>query len=87
MLASILNSEKAILINIQIIRIFIKIRHFLQDTHEIKHKITTLEIDIKNELQNISHTTELHNQNIQNIYDLLDQLYTTNNERDDREKI
>ena len=50
MLASVLNSEKAIAVNIQIIRIFIKMRHFIQDTHSITQQITTLELEIKNQL-------------------------------------
>lgn len=87
MLASILNSEKAIAVNVQIIRIFIKMRHFLQDTENMHHKITTLELEIKKELQNISHTSDLHNQHIQNLYDLLNELYTTDTQRENREKI
>ena len=87
MLASVLNSEKAIAVNIQIIRIFIKMRHFIQDTHSITQQITTLESEIKKELQNLSYTSELHEQYINNLYDLLAQLHSTSDERENREKI
>lgn len=62
-------------------------RHFLQDTHEIHSKIKILESEIKKELQNLSHTSNFHDQQIQNLYDLLNQFYTTNDEWENREKI
>ena len=87
MLASVLNSEKAIAVNIQIIRAFIKMRHFLQDTNNLHSKIKILESEIKKELQNLSHTSDFHDQQIQNLYDLLNQFYNTNDEWENREKI
>lgn len=43
MLSSVLNSEKAILVNIQIIRIFTKMRSLLESHHEILDKLERLE--------------------------------------------
>jgi phage regulator Rha-like protein len=43
MLSSVLNSEKAIQINIQIIRIFVKMREMLINYQEIKQKIEDIE--------------------------------------------
>jgi phage regulator Rha-like protein len=87
MLASVLNSEKAIAVNIQIIRAFIKMRHFLQDAHELHGKIKILESEIKKELQTLTHTSDFHDQQIQNLYDLLNQFHNTNDDRENREKI
>jgi hypothetical protein len=43
MLSSVLNSEKAILVNIRIIRIFTKMRSLLESHHEILDKLERLE--------------------------------------------
>jgi hypothetical protein len=43
MLASVLNSERAISVNIQIIRVFIRLRTLLESHHEILRKIELLE--------------------------------------------
>lgn len=45
MLSSVLNSERAIQVNIQIIRIFTKMRAFLTTQKEILHKLEKLEIN------------------------------------------
>ena len=43
MLSSILNSERAILVNIQIIRTFVRIRAMLQASHEILGKLNAMD--------------------------------------------
>ena len=63
MLSSVLNSEKAIEVNIQIIRIFTKLRAMLMDT-----TVLQLEIEkIKKKLDN-------HDKNIELVFSYLDQL-------------
>lgn len=63
MLSSILNSERAIVVNIQIIRIFIKLRSFLLDT-----TILQLEVEkIKKKLDN-------YDKNVELIFTYLDEL-------------
>jgi hypothetical protein len=63
MLSSVLKSEKAIQTNIQIMRIFSKVRQMLLDTSEIK-------IDI----QQIQKKLENHDKNIELIFSYLDEL-------------
>ncbi len=53
MLSSILNSEKAILVNIQIIRIFTHMRQLLMDNVEIRMAIEKLEKKTDNNSKNI----------------------------------
>ena len=43
MLASILNSERAIQVNLQIVRVFIKMREMLATHKEILHKLEQIE--------------------------------------------
>jgi hypothetical protein len=63
MLSSVLNSEKAIEVNIQIIRIFTKLRSMLMDT-----TVLQLEVEkIKKKLNN-------HDKNIELVFTYLDQL-------------
>jgi regulator of replication initiation timing len=63
MLSSVLNSEKAIQVNIQIIRIFTKLRSILLDTTALQ-----LEVEkIKKKLDN-------HNRNIELVFTYLDEL-------------
>ena len=63
MLSSVLNSKRAISVNIQIIRLFTKIRGILSDNTELK-----LEIElIKKKLNN-------HSQNIEVVFKYLDEL-------------
>ena len=64
MISSVLNSKKAIAVNIQIMRIFTKLRLMLTDTLELK-----LEIDeIKKKLQN-------QDKNIELVFNYLDGLF------------
>ena len=63
MLSSVLNSQKAIQVNIQIMRIFIRIRQMLSDNNELR-----LEIEqIKKSLHN-------HGQNLELVFQYLDEL-------------
>jgi len=69
MLSSVLKSERAIQVNIQIIRIFIKIRHLLADHTEIR-----LEIEkIKKELSNQGKNMEVIFQYLDELSDKVDQ--------------
>lgn len=53
MLSSVLNSEKAIQTNIQIMRIFTKVRQMLLDTTEIKLDIVQIQKKLENQGKNI----------------------------------
>ena len=53
MLSSVLNSDKAIQTNIQIMRIFTKVRQMLLDTTEIKLDITQIQKKLENQGKNI----------------------------------
>ncbi len=63
MLSSVLNSDKAIQTNIQIMRIFIKVRQMLIDTTDIKIDI----MQIQKKLEN-------HDKNIELVFSYLDEL-------------
>ena len=63
MLSGILNSDRAIAVNIQIMRIFTRVRHLLSDTTELR-----LEIEkIKNKLDN-------QDKNLEIVFKYLDEL-------------
>ena len=63
MLSSILNSERAILVNIQIIRTFVRIRTMLQTSHEILGKLNAMDA-----------TLGEHDQAIATIFEYLKEL-------------
>ncbi len=63
MLSSILNSDRAIMVNIQIIRVFVNMREILTDTLTLKLDIE----DIKKKLEN-------HDKNIELVFGYLDEL-------------
>jgi len=63
MLSSVLNSDKAIQTNIQIMRIFTKVRQMLMDTTNIKIDI----LEIQKKLEN-------HDKNIELVFSYLDEL-------------
>jgi hypothetical protein len=63
MLSSILNSDRAIIVNIQIIRVFTRVRQFLYDHAELRIEIE----QIKTKLDN-------HDKNIELIFQYLDEL-------------
>ncbi|MGK9127152.1 ORF6N domain-containing protein [Olivibacter sp. SA151] len=70
MLSSVLNSKLAIQVNIQIIRIFTKLRQALADNTDLR-----LEIEyIKNALEKQSRTQESQNKNIDLIFSYIDRL-------------
>jgi len=70
MLSSILNSPLAIQVNIQIIRIFVKMRHLLTDQLSIRLEIS--EIRDKLQLHDKKHVSQ--NKNIDIIFQYLDEL-------------
>lgn len=63
MLASILNSDKAIEVNIQIVRVFAHIRQMLTDNTELRLEIEKIKSKVDN-----------HNKNIELIFKYLDEL-------------
>ena len=76
MLSSVLNSDRAIAVNIKIIRIFTKMRNFLSD-----HLSLRLEIeDIKKKMNN-------HDKNIELVFSYLDELVDKREDEKERTKI
>ncbi|MGV3545859.1 MAG: ORF6N domain-containing protein [Pedobacter sp.] len=69
MLSSVLNSQQAIQVNIQIVRIFTRLRNLLSEHTELKLEIA----DIKKHLQN-------HDKNIELVFSYLDKLIDKQNE-------
>lgn len=76
MLSSILKSDKAIQTNIQIMRIFTKVRQMLLDTTEIKVDI----LHIQKKLEN-------HDKNIELVFSYLDELTEKKENESERVKI
>jgi flagellar capping protein FliD len=76
MLSSVLNSKKAISVNIQIMRIFTRIRQMLSDTQSIKLEIE----EIKKKLQN-------QDKNIELVFNYLDELITKQEDTTPRKPI
>jgi hypothetical protein len=74
MLSSVLNSPTAIKVNIQIIRVFTKIREMLTDTLSMKLEIE----EIKKKLSN-------HTQNIELVFNYLDKLIEKRENRTKKE--
>ena len=69
MLSSVLNSQQAIQVNIQIVRIFTRLRNLLNEHTELKLEIA----DIKKHLQN-------HDKNIELVFSYLDKLIDKENQ-------
>ena len=63
MLSCILNSDWAITVNIQIIRIFTRVRQLLQDNTELRL-----------EIEKIKHTLGNHTKNIELVFQYVDEL-------------
>jgi len=63
MLSSVLNSERAILVNVAIMRAFVKLRQILSANKELAHKLEQLE-----------HKIEKHDTEIQGIFEAIRQL-------------
>lgn len=76
MLSSVLNSEKAIKVNIQIIRIFTRIRQLLSDT-----------TDLRLEIEKIKRKMDNHDKNIEHVFLYLDELLEKKANPTDRKKI
>jgi hypothetical protein len=76
MLSSVLKSDKAIQTNIQIMRIFSKVKQMLLDTTEIKIDI----LQIQKKLEN-------HDKNIELVFSYLDELTEKKENESNREKI
>ena len=76
MLSSILNSEKAIQTNIQIMRIFTKIRQMLVDTTELRLDVETIKKKIENQ-----------GKNIELVFQYLDELIEKKETKKERAKI
>ncbi len=76
MLSSVLKSDKAIQTNIQIMRIFTKVRQMLLDTTEIKVDI----LQIQKKLEN-------HDKNIELVFSYLDELTEKKEDGSERVKI
>ena len=76
MLSSVLNSDKAIQTNIQIMRIFTKVRQMLLDTTDLKIDI----LQIQKKLEN-------HDKNIELVFSYLDELTDKKDTKKPRTKI
>ncbi|NWG27688.1 MAG: ORF6N domain-containing protein [Ignavibacteriaceae bacterium] len=66
MLSSVLNSKKAIKVNIQIMRAFVKLREILSTHKELAQKLKELELKI-----------DSHDHQIQAIFEVINQLITS----------
>ena len=76
MLACILNSERAIEVNIRIIRIFTKLRVMINDS-----------LKIKLEIEEIKKKLSVHNKNIELVFSFLDKLIEKKENQKPRRKI
>lgn len=76
MLSSVLNSKKAIAVNIQIMRIFTRMRQMLTDTLGLKLEIE----EIRKKVQN-------QDKNIELVFSYLDELITKQEEQTPRKRI
>ena len=70
MLSSVLNSEQAIQVNIQIMRIFSRSRQYFLDNTEVKMEIA----EIKYTFENIAKKQKGHDQNIELLFEYIDRL-------------
>ena len=73
MLSSVLHSDRAVMVNIQIIRVFTKMRHLLETHTEILRKLDQLQ---KNDIE--------QDQQILLIFEYLKQLEQSNQQQDDQ---
>ncbi|MNE86618.1 hypothetical protein D3C80_1837360 [compost metagenome] len=80
MLSSVLKSDKAIQTNIQIMRIFTKVRQMLFDTTEIRIDILHPEASGQKKLEN-------HDKNIELVFSYLDELTEKKENESNRVKI
>lgn len=70
MLSSVLNSDRAIEVNIQIIRLFTKLRNAVLDNKEV---LLTLE-KIDKKIMNLGFDLKMHDDEIETIFKLIDEL-------------
>src|SRR5690606_4414890 len=70
MLSSVLNSKQAIYINIQIMRVFTRIRQMLTDNTELRLEIA----EIKHAVEKVSKKQDGHDKNIELIFEYIDRL-------------
>ncbi len=70
MLSSVLNSEQAVQVNIQIMRVFTRIRHMITDNTELRLEIA----DIKKAVHKISKKQDGQDKNIELIFEYIDRL-------------
>jgi len=76
MLSSVLNSKKAISINIQIMRIFTRILQMLTDS-----------LGLKLEIEKIKEKVQNQDKNIELVFSYLDELITRQKEQPERKRI
>lgn len=77
MLSSVLNSKQAILTNIQIIRVFTKIRQLLTDHTTIQSELAA----VKEILQKVTTKQDNHDKNIELLFQYIDRLQEKTAER------
>ncbi|WP_133582879.1 ORF6N domain-containing protein [Sphingobacterium yanglingense] len=70
MLSSVLNAERAIAVNIQNMKIFTKMRQFLNDTTQIHRELT----EIKLAVEKLAKKQDGHDKNIELIFNYIDRL-------------
>lgn len=70
MLSSVLNSERAVAVNIRIMRIFTRIRQMLMDNTELRLEIS----EIKQAIEKINKKQEGQDKNVELIFEYIDQL-------------
>ena len=70
MLSSVLNSKQAITVNIQIMRVFTKLRQFLTDNSHVQHQLTEMRLAI----EQIAKKQKGHDQNIELLFEYIDRL-------------
>nr|WP_205600235.1 MULTISPECIES: ORF6N domain-containing protein [unclassified Sphingobacterium] len=70
MLSSVFNSKQAISVNIQIMRIFTKMRQFLNDTTQIHLELA----DMRLAMEKLSKKQDLQDKNIDLVFEYIDRL-------------
>lgn len=70
MLSSVLKSQQAIQVNIQIMRVFTKLRQFLTDNSRIQHELTEMRLAI----EKLSKKQNGYDQNIELLFEYIDRL-------------
>ncbi len=72
MLSGILNSDRAIEVNIQIMRTFTKLRHMISANEELKREIDEIRKSMNENSQGVEERFKI-------VFDALDQLFTVEN--------